>query len=112
LTTRRFGGAKVLPAKGTITFRNKSSESPHFLDLLHVKKGTTKTDVFNALMSNNPPTFFLNGQVGTDPVGEGNAQTLTYNLPKGEYVEVCFFPDPKTGMPHAFMGMIGIVTLK
>jgi hypothetical protein len=33
-------------------------------------------------------------------------------LPKGEYVEVCFFPDPKTGMPHAYMGMIGTVTLK
>jgi hypothetical protein len=111
LTARRFGGAKTLPAKGTITFKNKSTESPHFLALLHVKTGTTKADVLTALQSNGPPSFALPGQAGTDVVGEGQSQTLTYNLPKGEYVELCFFPDPKTGMPHAFMGMIGIVTL-
>ena len=37
--------------------------------------------------------------------------TVTYHLTKGEYVLLCFMPDPKTGMPHAFMGMIGIVHL-
>jgi hypothetical protein len=113
LTKRRFGGAKTLPAKGTITFKNKSSESPHFLDLIHVKQGTTKKEVLAALLSNSsgPPSFALKGQAGTDTVGEGYSQTLTYSLPKGEYIEVCFFPDPKTGMPHAFMGMIGIVQL-
>jgi hypothetical protein len=112
LTARRFGGSKVLPAKGTITFKNKSTESPHFLSLLHVKAGTTKKDVLTGLESNGPPSFILPGQVGTDILGKGMSQTLTYSVPKGEYVELCFFPDPKTGMPHAFMGMIGLVTLK
>jgi hypothetical protein len=113
LTTRRFGGAKTLPAKGTITFRNDSTESPHFLDLIHVKEGTTKKEVFAALTSNSPgpPSFARKGQAATDSLGEGYSQTLTYSLPKGEYVELCFFPDPKTGMPHALMGMIGIVHL-
>jgi hypothetical protein len=113
LTKRRFGGAKTLPAKGTITFKNDSTESPHFLDLIHVKQGTTKKEVLTALLSggNGPPPFALKGEAGTDTVGKGFSQTLTYNLPKGEYIEVCFFPDPKTGMPHAFMGMIGIVQL-
>jgi hypothetical protein len=114
LTKRRFGGAKTLPAKGTITFKNKSKESPHFLGLLHVKKGTTKKEVEQGLQSRGRPDFALPGQASTEIVGEGNSQTLTYDLhnQKGEYVEACFFPDPKTGMPHAFMGMLRIVTLK
>jgi hypothetical protein len=114
LTTRRFGGAKTLPAKGTITFKNKSTESPHFLDLIHVKKGTTRQEVLTYLLSGvqSPPPFGLQGQAATDAVGEGSSMTLSYSLPKGEYIEVCFFPDPKTGMPHALMGMIGVVTLK
>ena len=113
LTTRRFGGPTHLPAKGTITFKNKSTESPHFLAMAHVKKGTTKKQVLNELQSNGKgPNYFLKGQAATDPVGEGNSQTLSYNVPKGTYAQVCFFPDPKTGMPHAFMGMIRIVHLK
>lgn len=111
LTTRRFGGATTLPAHGTITFKNDSTESPHFLDLFHVKEGTTKKQVLDAFSSSSPPTFVRKGQAATDSLGEGNSQTLSYHLPKGEYVEVCFFPDPKTGMPHAFMGMIRVVHL-
>jgi hypothetical protein len=113
LTARRFGGAKTLPAKGTVTFKNMSTESPHFLQLIHVKQGVTRNQVFNALTSNSnaPPSFLLKGEAATDSLGKGFSQTLTYNLPKGEYVELCFFPDPKTGMPHALMGMIGIVQL-
>jgi hypothetical protein len=114
LTKRRFGGSKTLPHNGTITFKNDSSESPHFLNLLHVKKGTTKKQVFDYLMSGSqgPPPFGLPGQAGTDVVGKGNSMTFSYSAPKGEYVEACFFPDPKTGMPHALMGMLRIVTLK
>jgi hypothetical protein len=112
LTKRRFGGAKTLPAKGTITFKNKSTESPHFLVLQHVKKGTTKKQVLKGLQSSKPPRFLRKGQGATDVVGEGRSQTLQYKLPKGQYVELCFFPDPKTGMPHAFMGMLRMVTLK
>jgi hypothetical protein len=54
----------------------------------------------------------LDGSTGTDTLTTGESQTLTYSLPKGEYVELCFFPDPMTGMPHALMGMIGIVHLQ
>jgi hypothetical protein len=111
LTQRRFGGAKTLPHRGTITFKNKSTESPHFLDLVHVQQGTTIKQVLEALTGSIKPTFFRPGQAGTDPVGEGQTMTLSYNLPKGEYIEICFFPDPKTGMPHAFMGMERVVQL-
>ena len=112
LTKRRFGGPTHLPAKGTITFKNKSNESPHFLALLHVKKSTTKKQAFNEFTGKSKTNYFLKDQAGTDVLGEGMSQTLHYNVPKGKYVEFCFFPDPKTGMPHVFMGMLRMVHLK
>jgi hypothetical protein len=108
----RFGGSKVLPAKGTITVVNHNVNSPHFLAMLHVKKGTTRKQVEEGLQSPNPPSFALPGGTGTDALSMGQSQTLSYSIPKGTYAELCFFPDPKTGIPHAFMGMIRIVTVK
>jgi len=111
-TNRRFRGDKVLPAKGTIKFVNKSTESPHFLELQHVKEGTTRKDVRQSLNSNERPDFLLPGVIDTDILSTNQKMKFHVNLPKGEYVEMCFFPDPKTGMPHAFMGMIHIVHLR
>ena len=113
-TNRRFGGDDVLPAKGNITFKNVSTESPHFLALNHVKEGTTRKQVLDYFNSGaqGRPSFALKGSAGTDAMGSGHAQTLHVNLPAGQYAEMCFFPDPKTGMPHAFMGMIRMVHLK
>jgi hypothetical protein len=105
----RFGGSKVLPAKGTIKVENKNIHSPHFLAMLHVKKGTTRKQVEEGLQSSSPPSFILPGGTGTDALSMGQSQTLSYSIPKGTYAELCFFPDPVTGIPHAFMGMIRIV---
>ena len=111
-----FGGSSSLPAAGTITFTNVSSgstRSPHFLVLQHVKAGTTKKDIANyfASGSNNKPPFALDGDANTDVISPGISMTFGYRLPKGTYAELCFFPDLKTGIPHAFMGMIKIVSL-
>jgi hypothetical protein len=110
ITAKRFRGPTHLPASGTIEFKNDSTNSPHFLFLQHVKKGTTRKQVIQSFQSNGPGPE-LPGAAGTDVVHMGHAQTLTYNLPAGDYAEVCFFPDLKTGMPHAFMGMVRIVHL-
>lgn len=106
----RFRGSRNLPASGTIEFTNKSSKSPHFLFLIHVKNGTSRKDVLKGLQSNKQGPFLNNG-IGTDVVHMGKSQTLTYSLPAGDYAAVCFFPDLNTGMPHAFMGMVRIVHL-
>jgi len=111
-TNRRFGGDTVLPANGTITFQNDSTESPHFLVLQQVKPGTTRKQVIQALQSNSGPGPFLNDEQDVDLVSGGHAMNVHVHLPKGTYAEMCFFPDPKTGMPHAFMGMVRIVKLK
>jgi hypothetical protein len=110
VTAKRFRGSTNLPASGTIEFTNAATNSPHFLFLQHVKKGTTRKDVINGFQSNGPGPF-LDGALGTDVVHMGKSMTLTYTLPAGDYAEVCFFPDLKTGMPHAFMGMVRIVHL-
>jgi hypothetical protein len=113
-TSKQFRGTTNLPASGTIEFKDASTNSPHFLNLLHVKAGTTRKQVIKALQCNGPkcsPPPFLNGSVGTDALFMGRTQTLTYTLPAGDYAELCFFPDLKTGMPHALMGMVRIVHL-
>lgn len=110
-TNRRFGGDTTLPAKGTIHFTNESTESPHFLALQHVKSGTTRKQVIEAFQSNGPGPF-LNGVAGTDALTHGQSMNVHVNLPAGTYAEMCFFPDPKTGMPHALMGMVRIVHLR
>jgi hypothetical protein len=113
-TNRRFGGDDVLPAKGNIKFVNRSTQSPHFLALNHVKEGTTRQDVIDYFQSGaeGPPSFARKGSAGTDALSYGQKQNLHVNLPAGQYVELCFFPDPEEGMPHAFMGMIRMVHLK
>jgi len=45
-------------------------------------------------------------------VSPNRDQLLTLNLPAGKYLVMCFWPDYFTGMPHFFMGMWKLVTLK
>jgi hypothetical protein len=111
-TTKRFGGSTTLPTKGTLTFKNTATNSPHQLDLIHVKTGTTRAQILASFNSNSEPAFVRPGEIQTDAVGPGHAVTLSYSLPKGEYVEACFFPDLETGIPHAMMGMFSIVHVK
>jgi hypothetical protein len=111
-TNRRFKGDDVLPAHGGITFKNKSTESPHFMSFQHVKDGTTRKDVINSFSSNSQPDFVLKGNQDSDILSSGESMTLRLNLPPGRYALMCFFPDPKTGQPHAFMGMVRMLKLK
>lgn len=112
-TNRRFGGDTTLPAAGTINFTNESTESPHFLNLSQVKPGTTRKQVIEAFQSNGPGPFIRDGgTAGTDALTLGQSMNVHVHLPAGTYAEMCFFPDPKTGMPHALMGMVRIVKLK
>ena len=111
-TNRRFGGDRVLPAKGVITFRNLSTESPHFLVMQHVKAGTTRKDVISGLQSNGPPDFVRPGEADVEVLSLNREMAFHVNLPAGKYALMCFFPDPKTGDPHAFMGMVRMVHLK
>lgn len=110
----RFVSPRTLPARGTVTVKNVA-DTIHFMAISPVKKGTTDKQIqafFDSKARVQPP-FFLNGpSVGMDVLSPGRQLELTYKLPAGTYVLMCFIADDVTGMPHAFMGMHKVVILK
>jgi hypothetical protein len=101
-----------VPASGTLQFFNHADQ-PHFLEIQRVKDGTTARQVRRALSPNaqGQPTFLMPAHTGTGVVSPNFGEMFQYNLPRGEYLFACFWPDRLTGMPHAFMGMWKLVQL-
>ena len=113
LTGSRFGGSKTLPHQGTLKYTNKADQ-PHFLSMARVANGTTKPMAL-ACIREEPtcdPRIFRSGSLDIEPIDPGKSQTVNYDLPRGTYVQMCFYPDHMTGAPHAVMGMVRIVKLK
>jgi len=110
----RFISPRTLPARGTVTVKN-IADTIHFMSIGPVKKGTTDKQIqaYFDSGSQDPPSFGVDGpSVGMDVLSPGHELQLTYNLPPGTYVLMCFIADDVTGMPHAIMGMHKVVTLK
>ena len=108
-----WGGASQLPMKGRFAFKNKADE-PHFVVLQQVVEGTTTDQVLSYLQSGDeaPPPWGLQAGMETGTLSPGHSMTVDYDLPAGQYVVMCFFPDPKMGgMPHALMGMLRMIHL-
>ena len=107
-----------IPHKGLLTFKNAASNN-HFIEMGKLKKGYTYKDFkkwFASAQQGPPqgpsPVNFDIG-LGSGVVSPGYSATFNYNLPKGDYVMLCFWPDASMGgMPHAFMGMHRVITLK
>jgi hypothetical protein len=100
-------------SRGAFTWENVS-DTIHFAALQPVKAGTTDEQVQEYLDSGaqTPPDFFVEGPgAGADVVSPGRSEQISYDLPKGTYVLLCFIADDETGMPHAVMGMHRVVTL-
>ena len=103
-----------IPNKGWMTFKNAASQN-HFIVMAKLKKGMTYRDFkqwFADGAESAPP---INFGIGMDSavVSPGHSASFKYNLPKGNYVMLCFWPDASMGgMPHAFMGMHRPITLK
>ena len=104
-----------IPSKGMMRFKNAASQN-HFIVMAKLKNGMTYKDFkkwLAAAMDGPPgpsPVKFL---MDSGVVSPGYSATFTYNLPKGSYVMLCFWPDAKMGgMPHALMGMHRAITLK
>lgn len=98
---------------GTVTVANVS-DTLHFMNLVPVQPGTTDQEVQQYFDSGSqaPPPFATGGASGgSDVQSPGTSLQLTYNLPAGTYVLLCFVADDQTGMPHAVMGMHKVVVL-
>jgi hypothetical protein len=61
--------------------------------------------------SGTAPAWFRAGNFVTGSIRHGSAQTLSYSLPKGKYLELDFDSDPKTGNELVWQGMWRIVKL-
>ncbi|MDQ1662035.1 MAG: hypothetical protein QOJ68_2015 [Blastococcus sp.] len=110
----RFVAPRNWPHKGTYTFRN-TSDTLHFMELQPVKKNTTDKQIqkyFDSHVQTPPPFLKMGPSGGNDVVSPGKSLQVTYNLPRGTYVLLCFVSDDKTGMPHAVMGMHKVVVLR
>ena len=110
-----WGGSSTLPAKGRFLFKNKGDTGvPHFVSLQQVAEGTTTDTVLEYFQSGNEqqPAWAMPAGMETGSISPGRSMTVNYDLPAGQYVVLCFFPDPKMGgMPHAFMGMLEMIHL-
>jgi hypothetical protein len=112
-STDRFIAPGYWPHRGTYLFHNVA-DTIHFMAIVPVKAGTTDQQIqafFNSGSQSQPP-FFRNGPSGgNDVVSPGGTILVSYNLPRGTYVLLCFVADDMTGMPHAIMGMHKVIHL-
>jgi hypothetical protein len=109
----RFLAPSSWPHGGTYTFLNVS-DTLHFMAISPIKVGTTDADIQAYYDSGvqTPPPFALSGPAGgNDVVSPGRAVQVSYDLPPGTYVLLCFVADDKTGAPHSLMGMHKVITL-
>lgn len=79
---------------------------PHEMNLLKLAQGETEQDAISYLEEQNPsgpPPFTDAGGMGG--LGVDKSGWVTLNLDAGNYVALCFVPDPATGKPHFMLGM-------
>ena len=115
-TGPKWGVSSTLPAKGTFLFKNADRTVPHMVFLQQVAEGTTTDQFLAAFFSEEqgpPPEFVLPGHLDAGSLSPGRKMTVDYDLPPGQYMIMCLFPDPNMkGMPHAMMGMAEMIHLE
>jgi plastocyanin len=79
---------------------------PHELQLFKVKEGKTVQDVMAYFQSpvQGPDTPFET-MGGAQGLSTGHSNFVSFELTPGEYVALCFIPDPESGKPHIALGM-------
>jgi hypothetical protein len=109
----RFRTPARLPRSGWLRQTNRTDE-PHFMDLAQVRESTTRKQVRRALSGNGQeePPWLIKFNPGTFVVSPGRTVVWKYDFPRGKYLELCFWPDDETGMPHALMGMFNFTHLR
>jgi hypothetical protein len=80
-------------------------EQPHELILVKLAEGKTIADVQQWMHqpAGAPPFIFAGGMQAIDA---GESAYLHLNLAPGNYVAICYLPDPASGQEHAALGMV------
>jgi hypothetical protein len=111
--TYGFGLNGTLPHQGWI-HEHDQSDQPHFFVFNRVKADTTYREVkqyFESGAQGRPP-FALFANTSSGVISPNTGQQFYLDMPAGRYVVACYWPDDDTGMPHAFMGMFKLITLR
>jgi len=95
---------------GWLKFTNAAKEI-HFLDMSSVKPKTTLDQVTKAFQSQSPPKFFTGESFSFEVISPGVRVAIKGPIKAGRYLVDCFVPSEVDGMPHAFMGMVKLVTV-
>ncbi len=84
---------------------------PHELSLLKLAPGKTFQDVgrFMQKPSGAPPFQDAGGMGG---LAAGKSGIVALDLTPGNYVALCFIPDPKSGKPHFMLGMVASFSVR
>jgi hypothetical protein len=111
--TYGFGPQGTIMHNGWTLLKNRADQ-PHFVELQQVKQSTTAAQVkkFFKHGAQGQPSWALRATEGSGVISPGHNSAMRLNLPAGKYLVACFWPDDRTGMPHAFMGMWKLVQLK
>jgi hypothetical protein len=119
LVTSTRQGALAPQAEGEIRLKDFSFEAPtitagthtfhvfndgpqtHEVQLIRLNDGVTGEDF---LAAKGPPPGVMLGGPGAYSKGGDGYWTMTFE--PGNYLFVCFVPDPASGMPHMLKGMV------
>ncbi len=107
-----FMGPTKLPTGLTTIRLHNQGPSPHQLQLLRLNDGVTADHTLAAAKKGGPGALLSMATVagGPNAVGAGGDQQVTVDLPAGNYLEVCFVPDPD-GVSHLAKGMVSALTV-
>lgn len=105
-----FEASGLKAGRNTIKFVNGGTMLHHVL-LVPIAPGKTFEEAKAAFLSDappaGPPPVLFDEVVASAVVGKGESVVYDADLQAGDYVAVCFMPDPGTaGPPHVAKGMI------
>ncbi|WP_037604289.1 hypothetical protein [Streptacidiphilus rugosus] len=112
----RFEGPSNLDLDAPILVRNKADEI-HEAMFQRVNPGVTNaklTAFFAAVAAGKNPgfnPFAESASRGLAAMSPGREQVLSFHPKSGRYALLCFIPDDRSGIPHAFLGMHEVVRL-
>jgi hypothetical protein len=80
-------------------------QQAHEFSIARLAPGKTKEDLlaWGHTFEGEPPGEEI---ASITVLGSGQSLWTDFDLVAGDYVLVCFFPDPASQMPHAMLGMI------
>lgn len=109
----KMTGDTILPKKGSIRIRNTATTDSrlYLATFQRVRPGTTVEDMQRLRGPDRDRSILLPDAFGAELLSPGRSETLTYSMPAGTYALQCMIPG-HDGVPHAFNGMMRIVTLR